>query len=53
MKIIFILKAIQVLIFRVGFLLFDTKYLNPNEIREGFECLCKSGFSVLHVNIGV
>ena len=29
----------------------DTKYFNPNEIREGFECLCKNGFSVLHVNI--
>ena len=29
----------------------DTKYFNPNEIREGFECLRKSGFSVLHVNI--
>ena len=29
----------------------DTKYLNPNEIREGFECLCKNGFSALHVNI--
>ena len=28
-----------------------TKYFNPNEIREGFECLCKNGFSVLHVNI--
>ena len=22
----------------------DTKYFNPNEIREGFECLCKNGF---------
>ena len=30
---------------------FDTKYFNPNEIREGFECLCENGFSVLHVNI--
>ena len=30
---------------------FDTKYFNPNEIREDFECLCKSGFSVLHANI--
>ena len=29
----------------------DTKYFNPNEIREGFEYLCKNGFSVLHVNI--
>ena len=29
----------------------DTKCFNPNEIREGFECLCKNGFSVLHVNI--
>ena len=29
----------------------DTKYFNPNEIREGFECLCKNGFSVFHVNI--
>ena len=29
----------------------DTKYLNPNEIREGFESFCKSGFSVLHVNV--
>ena len=29
----------------------DTKYFNPNEIREGFECLCKNGFPVLHVNI--
>ena len=25
----------------------DTKYFKPNEIREGFECLCKNGFSVL------
>ena len=31
----------------------DTKYLNPNEIREGFEYHFKNGFSVLHVNIGV
>ena len=23
---------------------FDTKYFNPKEIREGFECLCKNGF---------
>ena len=22
----------------------DTKYFNPNEIRKGFECLCKNGF---------
>ena len=22
----------------------DTKYFNPNEICEGFECLCKNGF---------
>ena len=29
----------------------DTKYFNPNKIPEGFECLCKKGFSVLHVNI--
>ena len=29
----------------------DIKYFNPNEIREGFECLCKNGFSVFHVNI--
>ena len=29
----------------------NTKYFNPNEIGEGFQCLCKSGFSVLHVNI--
>ena len=28
-----------------------TKYFNLNEIRECFECLCKNGFSVLHVNI--
>ena len=28
-----------------------TKYFSPNEIREGFECLCKNGSSVLHVNI--
>ena len=28
-----------------------TKYLNPNEIREGFEYHCKNSFSVLHVNI--
>ena len=28
----------------------DTKYFNANEIREGFDCLCKNGFSVLHVN---
>ena len=20
----------------------DTKYLNPNEVREGFECLCSN-----------
>ena len=31
----------------------DTKYFNPNENREGFDCLCKNGLSVLHVNIGV
>ena len=29
----------------------DTKYFNPNEIREGFKCLYKNGFSVFHVNI--
>ena len=29
----------------------DRKYFNPNEIRVGFKCLCKNGFSVLHVNI--
>ena len=29
----------------------NTKYFNPNEIGEGFQCLCKSGFFVLHVNI--
>ena len=29
----------------------DTKYFNLNEIREGFECLCKDGFSVFRVNI--
>ena len=29
----------------------DTKYSNPNKIREGFECLCKNGLSVLQVNI--
>ena len=29
----------------------DTKYFNPNGIHEGFLCLCKNGFSVLHVNI--
>ena len=29
----------------------DTKYFNRNEICEGFEWLCKNGFSVLHVNI--
>ena len=23
---------------------FDTKYFNPNEIREAFQCLCKNGF---------
>ena len=27
----------------------DTKYFNPNEIRD-FECLCKTGFSAFHVN---
>ena len=30
---------------------FDSKYFNPNEIREGFECLYKNDFSVLHVSI--
>ena len=30
----------------------DTKYFNPNEIRD-FECLCKTGFSALHVNIRI
>ena len=29
----------------------NTKYFNRIEIREGFECLCKNGFSVLHVKI--
>ena len=29
----------------------DTKYFNTKKIREGFECLCKNGFSVLHVSI--
>ena len=29
----------------------DTKCFSPNEIGEGFECLCENGFSVLHVNI--
>ena len=29
----------------------DTKYFNPNKIREGFECPCRNGVSVLHVNI--
>ena len=29
----------------------DTKCFNPNEIREGFECLCKNGFPLLNVNI--
>ena len=29
----------------------DTKYFNPNEIREGFECLYKNGFSDLHANL--
>ena len=29
----------------------DKNHFNPNEIREGFECLCKNGSSVLHVNI--
>ena len=29
----------------------DTKYFNPNEIHEGFKCLCKKYFSVLHINI--
>ena len=24
----------------------DTKYFNPNKIREGFQCLCKNGFSL-------
>ena len=28
-----------------------TKYFNPNEIRDGFDCLYKKGFSVLHINI--
>ena len=26
---------------------FDTKYFNPNEIREAFECLCKNGFCLV------
>ena len=29
----------------------NTKYFNPKEVREGFKCLCKNGFSVLHVYI--
>ena len=29
----------------------DTKYFNPNEVQEDFECLCKNGFYGLHVNI--
>ena len=29
----------------------DTKYFSPNEICECFECLCKNGFPMLHVNI--
>ena len=29
----------------------DTKYFNPNEFREGFECLCKNAFSVLQIKI--
>ena len=29
----------------------DIKYFDSNEIREGFECLSKNGFSILHVNI--
>ena len=41
---------------RTTFLFFDispldTKYFNPNEIHEGFKCLCKNSFSILHVNI--
>ena len=29
----------------------DTKYVNPNETFERFECFCKYSFSVLHENI--
>ena len=29
----------------------DIKYFSPNKIREAFECVCKNGLSVLHVNI--
>ena len=36
-----ILTAIQILVF------IDTKYFNPNEIREGFECLCENGLSCM------
>ena len=48
MIIFLILKTIHTLISPL-----DTKYFNRNEIREGFECLPKSGFSVLHVNIRI
>ena len=29
----------------------DTKHFSPNEICEGFECLCENGFSALHQSI--
>ena len=48
MIIFLILKTIHTLISPL-----DTKYFNPNEIGEGFECLPKSGFSVLRVNIRI
>ena len=37
--------------FYIDFSPLDTEYFNPNEICEGFECLCKNVFSILHVNI--
>ena len=40
---------IHILIFIVSPL--ETKYFNPSEIPESFECFCKNGFSVLHVNM--
>ena len=51
MIIFLILKANQILTFIVIFLLLTQNIFNPNEVLEGFDCFCKSDFSVLHVNI--
>ena len=51
MIIFLILKAIQILIFIVIFLLLTQDISIQTKFVKVFECLCKNGFSVLHVNI--